>query len=290
MTWNWTRRRTLIAGIVLIAATNAVALAGVAWNRSGEPDSVLTLSQRELGRAYQYSFDRERGGLTLSLRWRVLTTDPATMSYPSSYGAPEWLDKEKLAALGFDVSQPTGRRAGSRTYERQLPRDALVVIELDGPAYQKALALARARAEKAAAADAAGPAKQGTRMPGQSAAEFLKREETANSRLFAVDAGRDAAVLRAKYPDRTRYAIVRGQVRAHYEGGASGSALWTGYIQGMDNVQLNVPGEFRQAIGTLTDAGTWVTAAEAGKPLRVTVAFGKRFEPWITGATAGQGR
>jgi hypothetical protein len=289
MTWDWTRRRTLIAGIALIAATNAVALAGVAWNRSGEPDSVLALSQRELGQSYQFNFDKERGGLTLSLRWRVLTADPATNSYALSYGSPEWLDREKLAALGFDVSQPTGRRAGSSTYDRQLPRDALVVIELDGPAYQKALALARARAEKEAT-DAAGLVQKKTRTPGQPPAESLKREETVNSRLFAVDAGRDAAALRAKYTDRTRYAIVHGQVRAHYEGGASGSGLWTGYIQAIDNVLLNVPGEFRQTIGTLADAGAWVTAAEPGKPLRVTVAFGKRFEPWITGVTAGQGR
>lgn len=30
---NWSRRHTLISGIALILVTNAVALAGVAWNR-----------------------------------------------------------------------------------------------------------------------------------------------------------------------------------------------------------------------------------------------------------------
>src|SRR5574341_1548650 len=36
----WTRRRTLIAGAKLIVLTNAVALGGVAWNRSAAESSL----------------------------------------------------------------------------------------------------------------------------------------------------------------------------------------------------------------------------------------------------------
>ncbi|MFL6653087.1 MAG: DUF4824 family protein, partial [Sulfurifustaceae bacterium] len=52
----WSRKRTLLAGIALIAATNAVALVGVAYNRSGEPSSVLKLTERELALPYSWGF------------------------------------------------------------------------------------------------------------------------------------------------------------------------------------------------------------------------------------------
>lgn len=47
-----TRGRTLIAGIAIILVVNAIALGGVAYNRSGTPESTLHLSQRELSEPY----------------------------------------------------------------------------------------------------------------------------------------------------------------------------------------------------------------------------------------------
>lgn len=51
---NRNRRNALIAGSLLLLAANLAALGGVAWNRSGEAESKLVLSQRELqiGRAH----------------------------------------------------------------------------------------------------------------------------------------------------------------------------------------------------------------------------------------------
>ena len=63
---RWSRTHTLVAGLGLIALTNAVALLGVAWNRSGEPDATLQLSQRELQPPY-YGYGA-RGGYTASAR------------------------------------------------------------------------------------------------------------------------------------------------------------------------------------------------------------------------------
>lgn len=283
---TWSRTRTLIAGIALIALTNAIALGGVAWNRSGEPDSVLTLTQRELSNPYRFGFDRDSGGLQLRLRARVLNVESAAAFYADHYGTPEWLDRAKLGALGFDVSERPDAPSGSRRYGRLLPRETLMVLEIDGPAWRKALERARKRAENEAAKVTAGTGKMGPGTPAHNAAEFLKREETSNSRLFAVDAGLDAQALRAKYPDRTRYAIVRGTVRAQYHGGRGKDARWTGLIEGLDNVQINVPIEFRKALESTPRSATWVPTTESGPPFEVTVAFGKRFEPWIVAAGA----
>ncbi|MCZ7656049.1 MAG: DUF4824 family protein [Rhodocyclaceae bacterium] len=70
---------------------------------------------------------------------------------------PSWIDRAKLASLGFTIpdSEDDGKRR--RSMERQQSRDALVVLELDGPAYQKEVERARRRAEEARERAAAMP-------------------------------------------------------------------------------------------------------------------------------------
>lgn len=285
MTLNWSRRHTLAAGVALIALTNAIALGGVAGNRSGEPESVLKLTQRELSQPGVYGLDREEGGLQLRVNWRVLPMVPDAVFYGEFQGAPEWLDEAKLASLGFDVSPPPAARRASWRYDRQLPRDALIVLELGGPAYQKALERARERAEKEIAKGME-TGKIGPGTPARQAADFLKNEESSNSRLFAVDAGRDAEALRAKYPDRTRYAIVHGKVRAYHQTRRAREPRWTGYLEIIENVRINVPLEFRKAIERAPRPLPPAGVAGDRPAFEVTVAFGKRFEPWIIAASA----
>jgi hypothetical protein len=287
MKLSWSRAHTLVAGLALIALTNAIALGGVGWNRSGEPESVLTLTERELWEPYRYGFGREEGGLQLILRWRALPRDPDVALYGEFQGAPEWLDEAKLKELGFDVSPPPATRRASWRYDRQLPRETLVVLEFDGPAYQKALERARERAAKEAAKGAA-TGKTGPGTPAEQTATFLKNEETANSRLFAVDTGRDARALRAKYPDRARYVIVQGKVRASYLFGRNQVARWTGYIESIQNGQINVPLEFRRAIERAPRPVPRPAAAADRPAFEATVAFGRRFEPWIVAASAAK--
>ena len=51
-----------IGALLVIVLTNAVALGGAWWNRSGEAESRLELSQRELRVPYR-GIDRESSGL-----------------------------------------------------------------------------------------------------------------------------------------------------------------------------------------------------------------------------------
>ena len=270
-------RYTLIAGLSIIALTNAVALGGVAWNRSGEPESVLKLTEREVMRPYGSFFDRERGGVELQINWRVLPDDPNLGLYMSNYGHPEWFDEAKLEEVGFDVSRSRTPDRRGRYYDRQLPREALIVLEFDGPTYPKALERARKFAEKELAARSVQP-KPGEYDKAKVAADSLKREETAGSRLFAVDVGLDAAALRAKYPDRTRYAIVTGKVRATQN--VKGDKL-QGYIAELHNTRVNVPREMMPDRGPAMSARRYPSAAPDGPAFQATIAFGKRYEPWL---------
>jgi hypothetical protein len=281
---KWSRARTLAAGLGLIALTNAVALLGVAWNRSGEPQALLQFTQRELQVPYAGEFRRENSGLALEMQWRVLDREPEqadfnAWQYPRAGGSPEWLDKAKLQALGFDAAKADALE-DYRRHDRQLPREALLVLELDGPAWQRLRERVARMAARAEASATVAPADKGVVARAKSAREALERENASNSRLFIVDAGLDAAALRAKYPDTRRYAIVSGHIRlAHY--GRAGSVQ--GYVDSLAVSSMNVPHRLRPVFEGLQRTGA--AAEPGGVPFEVSVAFGQRMEPWIAGAT-----
>ena len=282
------RTRTFLTGVTLILATNAVALLGVAYNRSGARESTLTLTQRELVRPASWSSEPENSGLALRLQWRVLGKEVGDAT-------PAWLDKAKLAALGFDVSKPVDTPEERSHYDKLLPKEVLLVLELDGPAYQAALERAQQHLQKEEALLAANVGKTKFEQRVRNAREQLDQEKNLNSRLFVVDAGLDAAALRAKYPDRTKYALVRGQVQVQIIRRTNHSQL-SGYVDDIDISEINVPLMYRPIFEAMPKAPVQhvfhpplgnAQAREYQKlpHYEVSVAFGKRLEPWIAGAS-----
>ena len=277
------RRRTLMAGVALILMTNAVALGGAAYNRSGQPEAVLSLTQRELQLPYAWGGKGENSELALGLQWRTLgmesdNLDNLSMPYLSIGGAPDWLDKTKLAALGFDVSLPEDTDAGRRHYDKLLSREVLLVLEMNGPAYRRALERTREHSVREQALPGAHRGGKEFEQRAQRASEQLKREEQDNSRLFVIDAGVDAAALRRQYPDNQHYAIVRGQIRPQLNTRQKQTRL-SGYISDLSSSHINVPLDYHGIFG--------LAGSERSDNVRyvVSVAFGKRLEPWITAAT-----
>ena len=276
---KWTRQSALIAGLALIGMTNLAALGGAAYNRSGEPDSVLSLTQRELRPAYATVHRKnENSGMTLPLRWRVLPSPKARKAYGldgEGGGAPDWLDAGKMASLGF---QPM---ASNRTdtdevfgYRRQLTREVFLVLEFDGPTYQRACEDARDMAQQVENKNERGDGRK-------DAQAILDQEERYSSRLFAVDAGLDREALRAKYPDRRMYAIVRGQVAPTW-----GPSAWSGEgaITRLSTDDINVPLEMRVALEGVRPK-SYRQERDDGSQFAAEVAFGQRLEPWLISVT-----
>ena len=281
---------TLKAALLLVLVTNAVVLTGVAWNRRGEPDAVLTLSEHEvLATSNDILPDEENSGATLRLNWAVnppRAQDEELYAYlPYSWSEAAWLDRDKLATLGFDVSFPPASDAASDHYGRMLAREALLVLELDGPASQAAAAYMRELAERARNC-ASGTTQDVT--PAECRRANLAAHERPLSRLFVVDAGRDARALRQRYPDRTRYAIVRGAVRPRLAG--KPQQLY-GSVTTLHCEYINVP---KQVLARLRPVAQAIDRGRAppvrvmiSPPvMRVTIAFGARAEPWILSADA----
>lgn len=267
-------KHSLIAGVGLIVVVNAIVLGGVAYNCSSEPESALRLSERELSAPTRGYGNKENSGMTLALNWRVLppdTHDAKKNAWAFAYngGSPNWLNQAKMLALGFEKSAVSQSPDGQSRRSQSLSRDVLLVLELDGAAYQAALA----RAVQFSEATSAQEKKQ--------ASDMLKREQDENSRLFVIDAGLDVAALRARYPDRNRYAIVHGQVRPNGAVEKDNAAL-AGFISSVSANSLNVPLEWRHVFD-----GASAVRRDGQTSVRYTVdvKFGQRLEPWIGQAT-----
>jgi hypothetical protein len=304
------------ASAAVLAVTNAVVLVGVAYNRHAPPQSVLNLTERELSSNPDRMWgDGDDTGLSLRLNFR---TEPLGDAPPGElwryFADTPWLDKNKLAALGVDVSSPATAPDSSAHYDRMLAQNVLLVLELDGPTRERILQRARDAAARMEAAVAADPPRgaedptQGATDPPRGAADpprgaadpprgvervtrlkdardALKTEQDESSRLFVVDAGLDRQTLERRYPDRSRYAIVRGRIRPHVVGELSSARLY-GWVTDVSGDTLNVPLQFR-GVFPASSSGFFRIRKYGGPRFHVAVAFGRRLEPWIVSANAG---
>lgn len=283
--------RSLAAlALALVVVTNVVALAGVAWNRSDEPGSTLTLSEREFGRPWgTYSRHGENSGMLLRIDWRGLQrydadSDSGYTGY-SGYGSntPDWLDEAKMRELGFEW--PTAVEYDPQARSRYVARhsggvEVFLVLELDGPAYRESIEqsrMAMERAQRMVEAAATNPdldAKMLKNMAEQAVKDY-QYAQTTYSRLFVVDAGLDAAALRARYADRAHYAVVQGRVMPvmRYR---SKKETPGGYILGPSVGTINLP------FGTLPVAPG--TRIDREMKYELDIGWGQRFEPWILAA------
>jgi hypothetical protein len=280
-----TRRRSLAAGAALILLTNAIALSGVARNRADEPESRVMLSERELALPAGGYRHAENSGLALALNWRVLDADEELPDYGYSLhaGRPAWLDAGRLAALGFDTAAGDATPEARERFTRQLPRQVLIVLELAGPAWQQAVERARANALRRTAAAAANPDSKAFAEQAKAARDNLAIEEGHASRLFAIDAGLDAAVLRARYPDRQRTLILRGTVRPSVRSSDRQHRL-AGYISAIAIDRINVPFAWRWPLEPLRNSSR-PAASERTPRYQAQVAVGQHLEPWIESLT-----
>jgi hypothetical protein len=277
-----TQLKTLAAAGALILLANVVALTGVYFNRSGEPEARMKLSQRELGTPWDWSAVGDNSGLVLGLNWRV-NDGHAGEKFYADYGyhggTPEWLDEPRMKALGFDTAPVGDSSEARRRFERSLPREVLLVLELAGPAWQQALERARGNAARHEAARLANADSKEFAAKAKQAQDVLKNEETRNSRLFAIDAGLDRAALRAKYPDRGRFLILKAKLRPSLATQDKKTRI-SGHVSDLAVRRINVPHALRPALEpVLRDPRR--NGLDSDAKFEATVAVGQRLEPWI---------
>ena len=273
------RIKVLALGLGIIVVTNLVALGGVAYNRSGQPDAVVELTERELGLPYNYGINRENTGLQLRIQCRAEDANEYNYSYGNCSGSPAWLDQAKMIELGFELepwSEEMERRWG---YRSELSRQVYVVLEFDGPAYQRTVAKAEADLKDAKELAASNPGREEFTRRVQGAQERLDTELVQSSRLFLVDAGADMQALRTRYGDAAKFVIMRALVYPFLRG-EKDDTKWWGTISQLVADRVNVPLEHRTTLGNV-EVFRGVGIKALPPRYAVTLAFGKRAEPWV---------
>jgi hypothetical protein len=266
MKFAWSNARALIAAAALVLVSNAIALGGVALNRHGDPEGVLQLTERELPIQYWRWPDNENSAVHLQLRWRVASEEDGRSR------RVDWLTTEQLRQLGFDMPGADATSEQIGRYVRQPAREVFFALEFDGPAYRAALERARKRSLAAQTALATASADENRIATARDAKAQLEDEEHRSSRLFVVAADLDADALRRRYPDRKRYAVVRGRV-----------ALSIGHdlrprIDGIETETIRVPYAYRAVVEPYLGDRSY---GQHEPRYTATVHFGRRFEPWI---------
>jgi len=287
----------LISTIALIVLTNVVVLAGVTYNRSGEPDATIMLTERELHWQNSWSWvDREDSGLHLKLKWSM----SGYRRFDWEHWKKTWFNVEKLAALGFDTNFPLDDKKASRYYSRQLPRQGYVVLEYNGDAYQDWLRGSQKRIieVKKELAEEKKVAKQKNL---ENDIRNMERLMITQSHLFAIDAARDPKILRKQYADPSKYIITPAvfRISMHHpktreynpkimsEPPLPRKRYLVGRISEILIPIIHVTSDYRSFF--ISDIKTHTkTYLPKGKPLsdlkpryQVTLNYGKRYEPWI---------
>lgn len=277
-----------VAGITVLVSTG-LALAHAAWNRSGEPRAVLELTERELHPDRVPSEDDT--GLSLRLVWQTLSVDlsgdlPEELLvglHRLTSMEPAWLDREALAGLGFDVSVPLDDRSAARHYRRLLARRVFVAYEMEGETWRRYLAAVRSTLE-----DCPEQAEEPQEcLDPDEIEEWLWRLRRMESRLFAIDAAREAETLLDRYADRPRIAVLPAHVdvdvvyrRGSETGEEDLEPELRGSLRPPEVSSLHVPLPLKRELEPLLEKpGLW---DENGRPrFRVRVAWGRAFEPWV---------
>jgi hypothetical protein len=245
-----------ITAVVIVLAANGVGWLCAAINRGGEPDAVVVLTERELPLAPR---EQEDTGVALELSWQ------------GEWSGHEWLDAKKMEQIGFDPAVIGDVGETEPPYWKLSSRRAYVVLALVLP-------------DDPVPAAGEGMAVSETEETEPSTDDLDSRS---GSRLFVIDAGPNPEELRRLHPDRSRQIIVPATigVRAGFTEADEAAVPGMpdpfrryGVIARLLVQRIHVPRSFHSELAPALENPT---ISASSSRYQVTLAFGRRFEPWI---------
>jgi hypothetical protein len=252
----------------IVFASNLAAWRVAALNRSGEPEAVLVLTERELQLPARQT---ENTALTLSFVF-----EPPRLA--GEYArAPGWFDRAKLESIGFDCSRPASA-ASADYYRTRPPRATYAALEYEGALWLKQMEQAPRTPQPPASFTVPDSAVR------NGVVRVAPRDPFLDSHLVPIDVDNDPDALRARHPDIRAVAIVEATVALQFVGNAGQAPFLMGRVTSVLPPEIHVPREWRGALeGLQSDAEPGVWPPPQREPrYRVTVSWGKRLEPWIT--------
>ena len=275
-------RKSLLTSVALLLLTNVVVLAGVAYNRSGEPLVSIELTERELPIRQTYRSTDENSGTALKLEWQIL--DPDDPYYPSSrYGTPEWLDEGKLTDLGFDIETFKNDTAKYQYRTGHLDTDVILVMEYEGDSYDRVLDQVENKVEELQKKVIDSPDDKEISDKLERFENQLSRLKLTSTRLYVIDAGLDERPLMKKYEDKTNLLFVRGEIGLRWSDEEIKGRIKQAHVN-----LVHVPLPFSEQLPVLTAGQSFSIYGKDPTPPRykVRLNIGNRLEPWIDSVMA----
>jgi hypothetical protein len=270
-------RWLFVLGFVILVATNILVLSGVASNRSGDPETLITLTERELRLPYKYS--TKNSGFSLRLSWKVLKREADNKDYVCRR-SPAWLGNKKIAELGFNIDNYINWNDHLTYYKVAIPKEVFIVLEYNGDSYREAVKRAERKLEKQQSSLELNTDDEKIRKELESAEKSLENERITNSRLFAIDAGLDSKKLRKTYGDRTQFIIIKGLVSLNKHYYKKGKYV-CGYIKNINVDNIHISLKNRKVFDSLAVKNKSRNFELKPPRYEVDLAYGSRFEPWI---------
>ncbi|NQZ53302.1 MAG: DUF4824 family protein [Piscirickettsiaceae bacterium] len=276
-------RNLFIVSFLVLLATNAFVLTGVASNKAGTPGASVTLSEREL--SLPYRLYKENSGLSLTLQWRTLNKQDGFDSYSyTNRGTPAWFDSKKLEALGYsshEIEYYSSSSYDSRK-RKPLPKEVFIVLENNSALYDEALKRAEVMVENQKARLAKNANDKQIRGRLERAEKQLNRERLSASRLFAVDAGVELTALRQQYSDSTRFIIAKGLIEPNYSyNNNKENRKIHGYIRRLSIEKIHIPLIQRKLFDNFLGQNKTQRSDIKVPRYQVELAYGSRLEPWV---------
>lgn len=261
-------------------------LAGIAYNRSGDNESALLLTERELSVPYRSYRTQENSGLALGLSWNIIRTNSFDNNYRryslGRYGNPKWLTEEKQRELGVDVDKIRKNKENKNyRYKKLNSEEIIVVLEYDGESFKKAVKDAEIDFKKLREKINKNTDNKVLNKQLKNHEESLDELKISVSRLIAIDAGRDLKTLREKYKDRTKYLMLRGELRPYWNNTKLLARISQTFI-----ASVHVPLPFSKEINEITKRekkNSQYTNLAKKPRYQVELKVGKRLEPWVAG-------
>ncbi|MBI3188749.1 MAG: DUF4824 family protein [Gammaproteobacteria bacterium] len=273
-------RNLMITAIALLLLTNVVVLAGIAYNRSGEPLASVLLTERELSLPvyYAHNFD-EDSSTSLHLEWSLLDSDDDPEFLYTRYVTPGWLNHAKLIELGIDLEK-LKKDDNSYTYtynDAAHTADVILVLEYNGETYQTALTqtehkVVQLQKKISNKQDKGDYSDDLDRYKNQ-----LDQLKTTHSRLYVIDAGLNQNILAQKYADKNKYLLARGEIGVDWQ-----DKKIVGHIRHLYISDIHVPLPYSRRITDLTqDKKNNSNSIPVSPRYAVQLNIGQRMEPWI---------
>ncbi len=284
------KRFGLYIAIAIVMITNVIILSGVAYNRSGNPEFSIDLTERELPLKH---ISKENSGLFLSLNWNMQGKTINGSNSPKN----NWLNKSKLEQLGFNTSFPLDTKRSWEQYYSQLPKEAFIVLEYEGDAWEKwetklknEIRTLKEKLGKETIKKSINFQKRRIRN--------LEWDLYYKSRLYAIDAGINLFSLKEKYPNQSNYLIVPGTIKIqkynlsefNSEGKKINKPYLSGYIKELSIMDIYVPSDQKDILKNLPPrvpkySNEKMDGIEIKPRYKVQLNLGKRLEPWIQNIT-----